>query len=57
MQLQHLAEVHPFIQTLHEWNKEGIEVDCGDDWEWSTIGSSSQGTPSHGMHGGIVTII
>ena len=36
MQPQHLAEVHPFIQTLHEW-KEGIEVDCGDDWEWSTI--------------------
>ena len=36
MQPQHLAEVHPFIQTLHEW-KEGIEVDCGEDWEWSTI--------------------
>ena len=36
MQSQLLAEVHPFIQTLHEW-KEGIEVDCGEDWEWSTI--------------------
>ena len=36
MQPQHLAEVHPFIKTLHEW-KEGIEVDCGEDWEWSTI--------------------
>ena len=36
MQPQHLAEVHPFIQTLHEW-KEGIEVDCGAEWEWSTI--------------------
>jgi len=36
MQPQHLAEVHPFIETLHEW-KEGIEVDCGGDWEWSTI--------------------
>jgi len=39
MQPQHLAEVHPFIKTLHEW-KEGIEVDCGEDWEWSTIGEA-----------------
>lgn len=36
MQPQHLAEVHPFIQTLHDW-KEGIQVDCGADWEWCTI--------------------
>jgi len=36
MQPQHLAEVHPFVEVLHKW-KEGIEVDCGDDWEWATI--------------------
>ena len=36
MQPQHLAEVHPFVKVLHEW-KEGIEVDCGEDWEWATI--------------------
>ena len=36
MQPQYLAEMHPFVHVLHEW-KEGIEVDCGDDWEWATI--------------------
>ena len=36
MQPQHLAEMHPFVHVLHEW-KEGIDVDCGDDWEWATI--------------------
>jgi len=36
MQPQHLAEVHPFVEVLHKW-KEGIEVDCGDDWDWATI--------------------
>jgi len=36
MQPQHLADVHPFVNILHEW-KEGIEVDCGTDWEWATI--------------------
>ena len=28
--------MHPFVHVLHEW-KEGIEVDCGKDWEWATI--------------------
>ena len=36
MQPQHLADVHPFVNVLHEW-KEGIEVDCGEDWDWATV--------------------
>ena len=36
MQPQHLAHVHPFIEVLHE-RRDGIAVDCGDDWAWDVI--------------------
>ena len=36
MQPQPLADVHPFVPTLHGW-QEGIAADCGDDWEWDVI--------------------
>ena len=36
MQPQPLAEVHPFVSTLKEW-QQGIEVDCGPDWAWDVI--------------------
>ena len=33
MQPQLLADVHPFSETLKEW-QQGIKVDCGPDWKW-----------------------
>ena len=33
MQLQPLSDVHPFSETLKEW-QQGIEVDCGPNWKW-----------------------
>jgi hypothetical protein len=36
MQLQPLADVHPFTPTLKEW-RHGINVDCGPDWTWDVI--------------------
>lgn len=36
MQVQPLAEVHPFAPTLREW-EQGIKVDCGEDWDWSVV--------------------
>ncbi len=35
IQLQILANVHPFAATLHKW-QQGIQVDCGPDWDQST---------------------
>jgi len=36
MQPQPLADGHPFVDTLREWQK-GIGVDCGADWSLDSI--------------------
>ena len=36
MQPQPLADIHPFVPTLHDW-QQGIRVDCGPEWDSATI--------------------
>jgi hypothetical protein len=44
MQPQPLAEVHPFVETLHDW-QDGIQVDCGEDWEWDVVETAVERGP------------
>ena len=44
MQVQPLAEKHPFAQTLKDW-EHGVKVDCGDDWDWDVIEAAVERGP------------
>ena len=46
MQPQPLANVHPFMTVLHEW-QHGILVDCGPDWKWVDCETAVKRGPHH----------
>jgi hypothetical protein len=46
MQPQPLANVHPFLMTLHKWHH-GIQVDCGPDWKWEDCEAAVKRGPHH----------
>jgi hypothetical protein len=37
LQPQERAAGHPFLEILHQWTTKGVPVNCGPEWQWSTI--------------------